>query len=360
MSSTDLEPYVPWTQREGWTDLSPVAQNDAPNCLVPIAYHEQYRDAMDSFRALVQKGEKTKRTLELTELIIQMNPGHYSVWKYRADTLLELKTDLVEELELLDHMVKQHLKSYQVWQHRRTIVLALDDPSREIEFTAKALSFDSKNYHTWAYRQFVLCHFFSDAENSSSPSSTSRTVSQEEKKKVWDQELEYVEKLLREDIRNNSAWNQRFFVAFESKMGGGEEVGGREIQFAKTQLAISPNNPSAWNYLRGVLKRLSIPLSSVLPFVLPLALNTPDSMPPNEPPVSHLAQLPAWLAIEFLADAKSQEAESNGKKEVGEEAALLFRSLVEYDPIRRFYWEYRAKESLLPFSSSSSPAVPVA
>jgi protein farnesyltransferase/geranylgeranyltransferase type-1 subunit alpha len=115
-------------------------------------------------------------------------------------------------------------------QHRRTIVLALDDPSREIEFTAKALSFDSKNYHTWAYRQFVLCHFFSDAENSSSPSSTSRTVSQEEKKKVWDQELEYVEKLLREDIRNNSAWNQRFFVAFESKMGGGEEVGGREIQ----------------------------------------------------------------------------------------------------------------------------------
>jgi hypothetical protein len=26
-----------------------------------------------------------------------------------------LKTELVEELELLDAMVKQHLKSYQVW-----------------------------------------------------------------------------------------------------------------------------------------------------------------------------------------------------------------------------------------------------
>lgn len=35
---------------------------------------------MDTFRAIVKKGEKSKRTLELTELIIQFNPGHYSVW----------------------------------------------------------------------------------------------------------------------------------------------------------------------------------------------------------------------------------------------------------------------------------------
>lgn len=74
---------------------------------------------------------------------------------------------------------------------------------------------------------------------------------------------------------------------------------------------------------RSVLTRLSIPLATVLPFVLPLALNTPDSMPPNEPPVSSSAQLPAWLAIEFLADAKSQEAEKEKKKEVGEEAAVV-------------------------------------
>ena len=30
--------------------------------------------------------------------------------------------------------------------------------------------------------------------------------------RLFDQELEYVERLLEEDIRNNSAWNQRFFV----------------------------------------------------------------------------------------------------------------------------------------------------
>ncbi|GAA6060079.1 hypothetical protein JCM10212_003040 [Sporobolomyces blumeae] len=335
------EPYVLWSNREGWQDLVPVPQDDAPNCLVPIAYHEEYRDAMDTFRALVKKGEKSERTLEVTAHIIQMNPGHYSVWKYRADTLLELKTELVEELDLLDALVKYHLKSYQVWQHRRTIVLALDDPSRELDFTAKALSFDAKNYHTWAYRQFVLCHFFSDAERP--PRSTQET---ETRRTVWAQELEYVEKLLNDDIRNNSAWNQRFFVAFDSKMGGGESVVEREIGFAKTKLAMSPNNPSAWNYLRGILTRFSIPLSTVVPFATPLALNSPASMPPNEPTVSDKAELPAWLAIEFLADAKSEEAKKAGQRDAGEEAAALFRSLTEFDPIRRFYWEYRAKEAM--------------
>jgi protein farnesyltransferase/geranylgeranyltransferase type-1 subunit alpha len=51
-------------------------------------------------------------------------------------------------------------------------------------------------------------------------------------------------------------------------------------------------------------------------------------MPPNEPSVSSKAQLPAWLAIEFLADAKSEEAEKEKKKEIGEEAAVVsFRDL---------------------------------
>lgn len=30
--------------------------------------------------------------------------------------------------------------------------------------------------------------------------------------KLWDKELEFVEDLLEEDVRNNSAWNQRHFV----------------------------------------------------------------------------------------------------------------------------------------------------
>ncbi|GAA5953035.1 hypothetical protein JCM21900_005046 [Sporobolomyces salmonicolor] len=350
MSAADAEPYVPWAKRKGWEDLQPIPQNDAPKCLVPIAYPEHYRDAMDTFRAIVAQQERSERTLELTELIIQMNPGHYSIWKYRADTLLELKTNLVEELDLLDALVKHHLKSYQVWQHRRTIVLALNDPSRELDFTSKALSLDSKNYHTWAYRQWVLCHFFGDLSLTPEDRASLSEEDKNKRKGVWQGELEYVDKLLTEDIRNNSAWNHRFFVCFESGQMGPEEVGESEIQYAKVKLAISPNNPSAWNYLRGVLTRLSLPLTTAIPFATPLALNTPLSMPPNEPAVSEKAELPAWLAIEFLADAKAEEAlkeeEEGSRKTKGQEAAVLFTSLIEFDPIRRYYWTFRAQEAV--------------
>lgn len=94
-------------------------------------------------------------------------------------------------------------------QHRRTIVLALDSPSRELGFTARALTFDAKNYHTWAYRQWVLCHFYASSRGTAAASDLNRS-------QVWIDELEYTASLLQEDVRNNSAWNHRFFVAFES------------------------------------------------------------------------------------------------------------------------------------------------
>ena len=48
---------------------------------------------------------------------------------------------------------------------------------------------DAKNYHAWGHRQWVLRTFGG-----------------------WEEELAYVEELLQEDLRNNSAWNQRFYV----------------------------------------------------------------------------------------------------------------------------------------------------
>ena len=48
---------------------------------------------------------------------------------------------------------------------------------------------DSKNYHGWAHRQWVIQAF-----------------------NLWDGELDYIREMLVKDIRNNSAWNQRWFV----------------------------------------------------------------------------------------------------------------------------------------------------
>lgn len=101
------------------------------------------------------------------------------------------------------------------------------DPTSELRFTEMMLAQDSKNYHAWQHRQWVLDTF-----------------------KLFENELEFVERLLEDDIRNNSAWNQRYFVVKQTT-GFTEEVINCELTFTTKSLKILCHNESAWNYLRG-------------------------------------------------------------------------------------------------------------
>jgi protein farnesyltransferase/geranylgeranyltransferase type-1 subunit alpha len=59
----------------------------------------------------------------------------------------------------------------------------------EIEFLRKIFESDSKNYHAWSYRIWLVERF-----------------------SLWEGELEYVEALLDKEVTNNSAWSYRFFL----------------------------------------------------------------------------------------------------------------------------------------------------
>ncbi|KAJ3045772.1 hypothetical protein HDV00_007898 [Rhizophlyctis rosea] len=160
MSDTE---FVPYNKREDWADVVPIPQDDGPNPLVPITYAPDYRIASDYFRAIAQAGEKSERALELTEYIINENPAHYTIWQYRQEVLAALQKDLRQELEFLDDMASEHPKSYQIWQ--------------------------------WVVSTYGL----------------------------WEDEIPDIDRLIDEDIRNNSAWNQRFYVVSRRPGGFSED-----------------------------------------------------------------------------------------------------------------------------------------
>ncbi|KAH9941832.1 protein prenylyltransferase [Epithele typhae] len=316
-----------------WADVVPVRQYENANPIAPIFYSDEYTDATDYLRGVLKTGEMSLRVLRLTERVIRMNPAHYTAWQLRYKTLLALKLALDDELRLMDEIATTFLKTYQVWHHRRLLLTTLNDvptAARELGFLTTVLDADSKNYHTWSYRQWILAHFNDEGT-------------------LWQSERPYVEQLLEEDVRNNSAWHHRFFVVFSSGVREGDEdrdrVLKRELSFAKEKIALAPNNPSAWNYLRGALEFTKTPFATVKAFVMPYTASSPpppsDVVDLDDPVPSQGAELPCVAAMEFLADIYEQEG-----GDAVPEAAKIWKSLAEdRDTMRKKYWVYRIREA---------------
>lgn len=65
--------------------------------------------------------------------------------------------------------------------------------------------------------------------------------------------MQYVDRLISEDMRNNSAWNERFFVLKHT--GFSADVLEREINYVMNRIRLIKNNESPWNFLRGLLQQ---------------------------------------------------------------------------------------------------------
>lgn len=173
------EDWVFYSDRPEWKDVTPVEQDDGPHPVVQIAYSERCKwnpwskpshqcynfhsfpvnDVYNYFRAVVCKGEKSERALELTENALRLNAANYTVWQYRRDILKDIKADLNQELSYIEGVILGNPKNYQVWHHRRVIVELMNDPGQELELTAKVLALDAKNYHAWQHRQWAIAAF---------------------------------------------------------------------------------------------------------------------------------------------------------------------------------------------------------
>lgn len=87
-------------------------------------------------------------------------------------------------------------------------------------------------------------------------------------------------------------------------------------RYTKDQIALAPNNASAWNYLRGILERTGTSFSNLRSFVEPYTKTHEDRLGDEEildlenPAPSAEAELPCVAALEFLADIYEKDAVS--------------------------------------------------
>lgn len=89
-------------------------------------------------------------------------------------------------------------------------------------------------------------------------------------------------------------------------------------RYTKQNIAIAPSNPSAWNYLRGILRETKTPFASVQDFVRLYAYPHDgdakrDVVDLDNPAPGADAELPCVHAMEFLADRWETEANSEVK-----------------------------------------------
>ena len=211
-------------------------------------------------------------------------------------------------------------------------------PAGEMDFLTRILSKDAKNYHVWSYRQWLVRHFglWPDVSGQEvEPGAADVTA-----RKGGAAELRFVDALLLDDVRNNSAWNHRFFMLFgrEVPAQAAPAVYEREIDYAKRKVARAPQNLAAWNYLRGVVRHRkrsdagaantdATEKTAELAELEGFAKEFADVEGPIE-------EIRSTHAVELLAEVWSGKGDYAPSRKA-------YEVLDKVEPIRKGYWNYK-------------------
>ena len=107
-----------------------------------------------------QNNSFAKESFNMTTELIKLNPELGFAWNFRRLCLETFSNEeFVNELKVLNSIMieLQMTKSYCLWNHRKWILKKLIDfdLACEEKFILTILRLDSRNFHCWAYRQFL-------------------------------------------------------------------------------------------------------------------------------------------------------------------------------------------------------------
>ncbi|OJJ70941.1 hypothetical protein ASPBRDRAFT_43813 [Aspergillus brasiliensis CBS 101740] len=185
---------------------------------------EKYRQLDQSVREKIAEQQYTPETLEKIAELLTSNPEYYTVWNYRRQVLRnefsraasagsneaaaeQIATLIKNDLLFTVPLLRSFPKCYWIWNYRTWL---LDEAKRllpvpaarrfwqeELGLVGKMLTLDSRNFHGWGYRRFVV--------------ETLRELNSEEQEgpQMTQTEYEYAKKMIGANLSNFSAWHYR-------------------------------------------------------------------------------------------------------------------------------------------------------
>jgi protein farnesyltransferase/geranylgeranyltransferase type-1 subunit alpha len=273
-------------------DIEPLpvgGDNNDGGGVAAIDYTVEFRTAFGYFRALQERNERSPRALKLTATCLQLNAGNYTVWQYRRQCLDNIMSGsaaggeassttaaavvivVQQELAFTARLAGPNPKNYQIWHHRRALLEKKECATtesmvrEELAYLSHVLSHDSKNYHAWSHRMWLMGHQPGDGSTDGAGNGNGAGNGA-----LWNDEMAFVEHMISEDARNNSAWNYRWFLLRHRGHAGtitttttktmpprvvlSPAQAVEEVDYVMASIEQDPYNESSWRFLVAMIQ----------------------------------------------------------------------------------------------------------
>ncbi|KAJ4257288.1 Rab geranylgeranyltransferase [Fusarium falciforme] len=287
---------------------------------------QKYRALEDQIRQQIADGNYGPETFQLTSKLLRLNPEYYTIWNARrrclisgllsrpsagsspskasqnslatgtrsassADSSPSSSTETPQppspqtagrsgttpddaaagkdaetvraELGFTVPLLMEFPKCYWIWNYRLWILdqatERFDKPvarriwEEELGLVSKMLTKDRRNFHAWGYRRHVVAQLESSVLSG---------------KSLAEPEFEYTTKKIHEDLSNFSAWHNRSQIIarlLDERKAGDEtrkEFLDKELDLVRDALNVGPEDQSLWYYHQFLVLNLADPAGS--------------------------------------------------------------------------------------------------
>jgi len=225
-------------------------------------------------------------TLELTSKVLSFNPEYYTIWNQRrrvlqnlfeppkdvqseSDILAQVESLLSADLHFLVPLLLKFPKCYWIWNHRywllrQTTALLSQETAhkywtQELGLVGKMLGRDSRNFHGWNYRRFVILGLENliETKNALSNDTQSNDANGEvvrQEQSITESEFTYTTKMIMSNLSNFSAWHNRSKLIprlLDERKANAEQrrkMFDEELAFIQQGVFTDPYDQSLWYY----------------------------------------------------------------------------------------------------------------